>query len=156
MLWPIVLLFLKQIWSFIYPAKKTKTVDDGNTVKETISTQENTVVESTQPFNYTSDMVWEEVISEDVVKVFRFTAKWCKPCKTLDPIYEELSLTTSEVVFYNVDVDECDEVAAINGAIAIPLFVTYRGGKQISKLRSSDVDEITQFIKDHADIAASQ
>lgn len=160
-LWPIVLLFLKQIWSFVYGNdKKAKKVDGADNAKtntrETKSAQDSG---PTLPLSYSSDMVWEEVISEDSTKVFRFTAKWCKPCKALDPIYEELSISTTDVTFYNVDVDECDEVAAINGAIAIPLFVTYRGGKQLGKLRSSEVSEITKFINEcanSADITASE
>lgn len=90
-------------------------------------------------------------MSEESTKIFRFTAKWCKPCKALDPIYEELSLSTAGVTFYNVDVDECDEVAAINGAITIPLFVSYKGGKRTGQLRSSDVAEIKQFVNECVD-----
>lgn len=151
-LWPIVLLFLKQIWAFIYPAapKPAKT----GTAQETSSTQSlsNREVTPGKPLSYSNSQDWEEVIGSDTPTVLRFTAKWCKPCKALDPYFEELcSNAGNQATFYNVDVDECDEVAALNGAITIPLFVSYRAGKQLAKLSGSDRKKIEEFVQNTID-----
>lgn len=105
---------------------------------------------ATLPLNYNKSMDWERTIAQDTTTIFRFTAKWCKPCKGLDPFYDTMSLEKNnpEVVFYNVDVDECDEIAALNGALTIPLFVSYRSGEQIGKLSGSDTKKITKFVAD--------
>ena len=148
-LWPIVLLFLKQIWAFIYPAgakpeKKLEKVAGTECCAKSTSKSESL---TWKPLNYSSSLDWEEVIASDTPTVFRFTAKWCKPCKALDPYFDELCAEAGDkATFYNVDVDECDEVAALNGAITIPLFVTYKSGKQIAKLSGSDKEKIEQFV----------
>eukprot|EP01032_Pedospumella_encystans_P011526 gene11526-13396_t len=161
-LWPIVLLFLRQIYTYFYPDQKDKvkskgdTVDvelktengDGSASPSPVSTSEQTYVKPSLPVNYKKDMNWDDVIAADKTLIFRFTAKWCKPCKGLDPFYDQVSLenNNADVVFYNVDVDEHDEVAALNGALTIPLFVSYRSGEQIGKLTGSDTKKITNFI----------
>ena len=188
-LWPIVFLFLRQIYTYFYPDAKDKvkgkgdTVGDGSCCSKTkaskytcdgdvcvlnddadpvlktensdgsassspVSTSEQTYVKPSLPVNYKKDMNWEDVIAADKTLIFRFTAKWCKPCKGLDPFYDQVSLenNNADVVFYNVDVDEHDEVAALNGALTIPLFVSYRSGEQIGKLTGSDTKKITNFI----------
>ena len=40
-----------------------------------------------------------------------FYADWCGPCKTQDPIIEELAEEYSDVAFEKVNVDEQQEVA---------------------------------------------
>jgi len=190
-LWPIVLLFLRQIYTYFYPNHEEKvkgkkaspavaesccsltastyTCDgdvcvlneepessgDANEASSTgvaspQPTEEPKIVEPSLPLNYKRDMDWENVIGKDKTTIFRFTAKWCKPCKGLDPFYDQMSLqnTDPEVVFYNVDVDEHDEIAALNGALSIPLFVSYRAGEQIGKLSGSDTKKITTFVHD--------
>jgi thioredoxin 1 len=156
-LWPRVRVFFKKICSFVSPPAKD--VNGGKEAKlegkPALATPVETDKVAPFPRNYKSDQDWEETIGRDVLTVFRFTAKWCKPCKALDPLYHELSKDhMGQAVFYNVDVDECDEVAALNGAVAIPLFVSYRAGKKLESLRSSDSDKIAAFVR-HSIAAAN-
>jgi thioredoxin-like negative regulator of GroEL len=143
-LWPIVVLFLKQIWFFIFPAGKA--AQKKSTEKASIGDEK---VEAGVLNDYKSDMDWESVISGRKPTIFRFTAKWCKPCKSLDPLVLELCHDAcGKAVFYNVDVDDCDEVAALNGAITIPLFVCYSEGKEVGRLSGSDEAQIRKFVRD--------
>jgi thioredoxin 1 len=138
-------LFLKQIWSFIYPgAKGDNKKSTGKVTEGGDKSEQAGVLQS-----YKSDMDWENVISGRKPTIFRFTAKWCKPCKTLDPLVEELCRDAgAKAVFYNVDVDDCDEVAALNGAISIPLFVCYSEGKEVGRLSGSDETKIRKFVQE--------
>lgn len=146
-LWPIVLIFLKQVWSFFVPSSKSaKELKKSSGDKKIHPNASNHGI----PLDYKTEFVWEDVIGNEKHSVFRFTAKWCKPCKTLDPVFHDLYKEAREkAVFYNVDVDECDEIAALNGAITIPLFVIYREGKQVGKLSSSDHDQVRSFVREH-------
>ena len=46
------------------------------------------------------------------VAVVDFSATWCGPCKMLAPVLEQVSdQLAGRVDFYNVDVDECPELA---------------------------------------------
>ncbi|MEF8813461.1 MAG: thioredoxin [Halovenus sp.] len=45
------------------------------------------------------------------VTLMDFYADWCGPCKTQDPILEELAEEYADVEFEKIDVDEKQEVA---------------------------------------------
>ncbi|MFC7073693.1 thioredoxin [Halovenus rubra] len=45
------------------------------------------------------------------VTIKDFYADWCGPCKTQDPILEELEEEYSDVTFEKIDVDENQDVA---------------------------------------------
>lgn len=155
-LWPFVLLILKQIWGFISPSSKTtekKTVEEAESKGSCCQKNTTNILsesnEAKTPLDYKNDMDWDDVVNNKKTTIFRFTAKWCKPCKSLDPVFESLSKESSNsALFYNVDVDECDEVAALNGALTIPLFVSYRAGKRLDKFSGSDEAKVRQFVTD--------
>lgn len=47
-----------------------------------------------------------------MITVFRFTASWCQPCKTLALLFETLAQTyNGRVVFKTIDVDEQRDLA---------------------------------------------
>jgi len=45
------------------------------------------------------------------VRITDFYADWCGPCKTQDPILDELEADYEDVEFAKVDVDEEQDVA---------------------------------------------
>jgi thioredoxin 1 len=48
-----------------------------------------------------------------------FNAKWCPPCRQIEPTVEKLAEETPEVKFYSLDVDEVAEVATSEGIRAV-------------------------------------
>jgi len=52
-----------------------------------------------------------------------FYADWCGPCKTQDPILEELLEDYPDVVFERIDVDEAQDVANEYQVRSIPTVV---------------------------------
>ena len=52
-----------------------------------------------------------------------FYADWCGPCKTQDPILEEISEEYPEVAFEKVDVDEDQETANEYQVRSLPTLV---------------------------------
>ncbi|ERG90523.1 MAG: thioredoxin [Haloquadratum walsbyi J07HQW1] len=45
------------------------------------------------------------------VKLLDFYADWCGPCKTQDPILDELEADYNEVAFEKIDVDDEQDIA---------------------------------------------
>jgi thiol-disulfide isomerase/thioredoxin len=45
-------------------------------------------------------------MSTRVQVVVKFSATWCGPCRNAAPLYAELSLKHSDLVFFSIDVDE--------------------------------------------------
>ena len=52
-----------------------------------------------------------------------FYADWCGPCKTQDPILEELEEDYGDVTFEKIDVDEAEDVANEYQVRSIPTIV---------------------------------
>ena len=52
-----------------------------------------------------------------------FYADWCGPCKTQDPILEELEEDWDSVTFEKIDVDEAEDVANQYQVRSIPTIV---------------------------------
>jgi thioredoxin 1 len=57
------------------------------------------------------------------VRLKDFYADWCGPCKTQDPILEELEAEYDDVTFEKVDVDEAQEVANQYQVRSLPTLV---------------------------------
>ncbi|XP_045144986.1 thioredoxin domain-containing protein 2 [Echinops telfairi] len=58
--------------------------------------------------------------------VVDFSATWCGPCKVIKPLLYTLSNKYDDVVFLEVDVDECEELIKDFGIVCIPTFQFYR------------------------------
>ena len=82
-IWPFILIALKQIWDWI-SGGKTK-VSNLDQIK---ANQSSTKIEGPLgAFYLTKDFDFDALINEEFVVFVRFTAPWCKPCKV---IYERL------------------------------------------------------------------
>ena len=83
--------------------------------------------------------------------VIDFYADWCGPCKTIAPIYANLSKKHSQagiLAFVKVDVDHAQEIAAQYGVSAMPTFLAFKDGKLVAvngaaQIRGADVRALT-------------
>jgi thioredoxin 1 len=143
-LWSIALLFMKQLWDFFNPYKKKIEVENGEQLDEKPNSNAVGVV-----CNYKPDMNWEKTLAGKNPVIVRFTATWCKPCKSVDPLFVELCQQYGDkATFYNIDVDECEDIAAQNGAVSIPLFISFRNGEEIAKLYGKDESKLRAFVRE--------
>ena len=69
------------------------------------------------------------------VRLKDFYADWCGPCKTQDPILEELEADYGEVEFEKVDVDQNQDVANRYSVRSLPTLVI-----------ENDAGEVERFI----------
>jgi thioredoxin 1 len=69
------------------------------------------------------------------VRLMDFYADWCGPCKTQDPILEELEADYGEVEFEKVDVDQNQDVANQYSVRSLPTLVI-----------ENDTGEVERFI----------
>ena len=67
------------------------------------------------------------------VKIVKFSADWCSPCKALKPIWDEVSnVTTVEMVEINVDTQS--EIVSEFGIRAVPTVLVLNNGDTIERL----------------------
>ena len=63
-----------------------------------------------------------------MVKVKRFTAVWCGPCRQLAPLFEQLQSEYTNVTFETIDVDENREAAQENFVTSVPTVIFEKDG----------------------------
>jgi len=68
-----------------------------------------------------------------MVKVKRFTATWCGPCKVLAPIFEQLESEIEGVIFETVDVDEDREETMNYMVTSVPTVVIEKDGQMVQR-----------------------
>lgn len=75
---------------------------------------------------------FDEVKNADAA-VVDFSAAWCGPCKMMAPVLEEISEQyEGKVSFFNMDVDENQEIAASYGISSIPNLIFLKKGEKVS------------------------
>jgi thioredoxin 1 len=79
-----------------------------------------------------------------MIKVKRFTATWCGPCRVLAPIFEQLQASFSDVIFETIDVDEDKEAAAENFVTSIPTVIFIKDG--VAKQRFTGVQPKSMYV----------
>ena len=84
------------------------------------------------------------------LKVMKFYADWCGPCKTLTPIFDEVSSEVENVDFQSINVDEDSETAARYGIKAIPTIVFEKDDKVVQKkMGILSKKQIVEFINEN-------
>ncbi|MBQ3502552.1 MAG: thioredoxin [Clostridia bacterium] len=86
-------------------------------------------------------------INNDDFCVVDFSATWCGPCRMLKPIMEEIETLLPDVKFYNVDVDDAEDVAKDFRIFSIPTIMVFKNGQAVdSMVGLGTQDEIIEFI----------
>lgn len=85
-------------------------------------------------FNYEVNKEWK--YNGDKPAIIDFYADWCRPCKMIAPILEDLAKEyENDIVIYKVDTEAEQELAAVFGIRSIPsiLFVPVNGQPQMAQ-----------------------
>lgn len=81
--------------------------------------------------------------------VIDFYATWCRPCKMMSPIVEQLAKQyAGKVDFYKVDIDQEPELASVFGIQSIPtfLFIPMKG-KPTAQMGMMEKEEMEKVVK---------
>jgi thioredoxin 1 len=63
-----------------------------------------------------------------MVKVKRFTAAWCGPCKQLAPLFEQIQTSFPDVIFETIDVDHDKEQVMEYFITSVPTVIFEKDG----------------------------
>lgn len=91
---------------------------------------------------------WEQKLEDasDAGKtiVVKFSAVWCGPCRIAAPVYADLSLKHSDLIFASIDVDDLPELVTQYDIRATPTFIFIRDKKEIDKLVGGNQTDLEQ------------
>ena len=94
-----------------------------------------------------NEQEFEKAINSKKLVVIDFSASWCMPCRMLKPIMERVETKVKDVNFYNVDIDESEEVAKRYRIFSVPTLVAFRDGKKVdSMVGLNSNDDIIDFV----------
>jgi len=75
------------------------------------------------------------LINSDIPILVDFWAKWCIPCKAVEPIIRNLARKYSgKMIFGRINVDQNSDLAKIYDIMSIPTLIIFHKGKEISRL----------------------
>lgn len=60
-----------------------------------------------------------------MLKLTRFTAPWCVPCKLMTPIFKDLEKQFPDVVFETIDTEELPEYTKLMKINTVPTIVVF-------------------------------
>jgi len=69
-----------------------------------------------------------------MIKVTKFSAAWCGPCKVLAPIFEQVKSEVSDVAFQEVDVDVESSLAIQYKVRGVPTIVIEKDGQEVKRI----------------------
>ena len=74
---------------------------------------------------------WEdEVLRAERAVLVDFWAPWCRPCKAIRPVLEQLAEENGDrVSFCALDIDEHPRIAARYEVLSIPTVIMFEGGE---------------------------
>lgn len=67
------------------------------------------------------------------VAVMAFSAKWCPPCKVMDPIYESAASRFPGMRFLKATQEAAPELFERYGVQAIPTYVVFKDGAEVNR-----------------------
>lgn len=77
----------------------------------------------------------EEVVASNVPVVVDFWAEWCKPCKMIAPILEEIAESHIETIrVTKVNVDENPGLAVTYDVRSIPTLIVFKDGQEAHRI----------------------
>jgi thioredoxin 1 len=69
-----------------------------------------------------------------MLKVLKFSASWCGPCKQLTPIFNQVKSEVSDVAFQEVDVDAESSLAIQYKVRSVPTIVIEKDGQEVKRI----------------------
>ena len=77
-----------------------------------------------------TDSTFQDILTNNSVCVFDFSATWCGPCKRLAPIIEELAETYAGQAFIGkIDIEESPETTEKFEIMSVPTILFFKNGE---------------------------
>jgi thioredoxin 1 len=79
-----------------------------------------------------------------MIKVNRYTAKWCGPCRQLAPLFTEIEKSFPNVSFETIDVDLSPEEVQNHFVTSVPTVIIFKDG--VAKHRYVGIQPKSMYI----------
>lgn len=95
-----------------------------------------------------NELDFDELINNEELTIIDFSATWCMPCRMLAPILEEVAGVMNNVNFYNLDIDDNEDIAKRYRIFSVPTLLAFKSGKVIDSLVGlNSFDDVLEFVQ---------
>jgi thioredoxin 1 len=81
-----------------------------------------------------------------MLKVTKFSATWCGPCKALAPIMNEVKNEHPDVTFEEVDIDQNRDFTTQSGVASVPTVIFYKNGREVHRFSGVKQKTLINYI----------
>lgn len=81
--------------------------------------------------------------------VVNFYANWCRPCRMINPRYDNISKEFPNAIFLKLNVGNIEEIADRYKVTITPTFVLFRNGKNMETLFGAAEQQLRNLIIKH-------
>lgn len=93
-------------------------------------------------YELTSEEEFNNVLEHDGLVIVDFSASWCRPCRVLAPLLEDLSKEYPSAKFIKVDFNKFESLAKKYDITMVPTYYFFRDGVQHSVVKGADLEAI--------------
>ena len=89
-----------------------------------------------------------DMLDKECISVVMFHTEWCGSCRQIFPKYCKLAEKYNKLVCYEMDADECLDIADKYTIEELPTIIAFKNGKEISRWNESvgDLDTWMEFL----------
>lgn len=76
-----------------------------------------------------------------MIKVLKFYADWCGPCKILKPRIEALKIKYPKIEFVDINIEEQRDLVELYSIMSVPTIVILDGGGEVDRMSGVASDD---------------
>ena len=83
-----------------------------------------------------------------MVTILKFSAEWCRPCKSYGPIVREAVQGREGVELQEIDIEQSPELAQQYGIKSVPTTIFLRGGNPVGQFTGGTTKKKLDSLRD--------
>jgi len=85
-----------------------------------------------------------------MIRVIKFSAPWCGPCKTLQPVFNKVKANFPGIIFEEINVDVDSAATLKYGVGSVPTIIVEKNGEVVARTMGMKTESILEsFINSH-------
>ena len=95
-----------------------------------------------------NELDFEEIVGGKELTIIDFSASWCMPCRMLAPIINQVANTVTDVNFFNLDIDDSEDIAKRYRIFSVPTLLAFKEGKVLDTMVGlNSFEQVLDFVE---------